>query len=102
VTLEERNPGTNANLIANITLIDGYSNKHKIGKKSPKSYVGTFAKRNKKITETLRSHLIGNQDRFGITSNDYQAFIEQRSASIAAALNAKLSCGRSDSTIEGD
>jgi hypothetical protein len=91
--LEEHDLGLPANLIANITLIDGYSNKHRIGKKSPKSYIGSFARGNKKLEQALSSHFIGNRERFGIDSNDYAMFIEERSAAIAAALNAKLSRG---------
>ena len=92
--LEERKPGSEANLIANITLVDAYSNKHKIGKKSPKTYIGSFAKKNKGIDETLCSHLINDRSAFGVDKDDYDLFIEKRSAAIANALNAKLSCGR--------
>lgn len=89
--LEDREPGSTPNLIANITLIDGYSNKHKIGKKAPKTYIATFAKKNKKIAQTLKSHLIDDAGKFGIDTNNYQLFIEMRAIAIAAALNAKLS-----------
>jgi hypothetical protein len=97
--LEERVPGSTPNLIANITLIDGYSNKHKIGKKPPKSYIGVFAKGNKKIAQTLRSHLIYDREAFGVDNNDYDLFIEKRSAAIAMALNLKLSCGGSGTLL---
>ncbi len=40
--LEDHNEGKEPNLIANITLIDGYLNKHRIGKKAPSEYIGTF------------------------------------------------------------
>jgi hypothetical protein len=91
--LDEHDAGLSANLIANITLIDGFSNKHKIGKKSPKAYIGSFARTNKKLDEALASQLIGGRDEFGIDTNDYAVFIEKRSEAIAAALNAKLSKG---------
>ena len=100
--LEEREPGSVANLIANITLIDGYSNKHKIGKKSPKSYIGTFAKHNKRIGQTLKSHLIGDLEAFGVDTNNYEIFIEKRSAAIASALNAKLARGTSPGSGEDE
>ena len=45
------------NLIANITLIDGYSNKHRIGKKAPSEYIGKFENDNKGLAETLKEHL---------------------------------------------
>jgi hypothetical protein len=100
--LEEREPGSIPNLIANITLIDGYSNKHKIGKKSPKSYIGAFAKHNKKIGQTLRSHLIGDLETFGVDTNNYELFVERRSAAIASALNAKLSRGSLPGSAENE
>jgi hypothetical protein len=100
--LEERMPGSIPNLIANITLIDGYSNKHKIGKKPPKSYIGAFAKGNKKIAQTLKSHLIDDQEEFGVSTNNYELFIEKRSAAIASALNVKLSRGGPDASTEGE
>ena len=94
--LEERVPESKPNLIANITLIDGYSNKHKIGKRPPKSYIAAFAKGNMKIVQTLKSHLVNDREAFGVDTNDYKLFIEKRSAAIASALNAKLSLGGSD------
>lgn len=56
--LEEHYKGKEPNLVANITLIDGYSNKHRIGKKAPSQYIGKFEKKNKELFDTLRTHLI--------------------------------------------
>ena len=100
--LEERAPASAPNLIANITLIDGYSNKHKIGKKPPKSYIAAFAKHNKKIAQTLKSHLIVDREQFGIDTNNYELFIEKRSEAIASALNAKLSRAGANFTAEDE
>src|SRR5882762_3017021 len=50
--LNETDLKAEPNLIANITLIDGYSNKHRIGKKPPSTYIGKFAKTNKSIAKT--------------------------------------------------
>jgi hypothetical protein len=88
--LEENQKGKEPNLIANITLIDGYSNKHRIGKKAPSEYVGRFAKDNKTLPEALRTHLIEDAGEYGVLSNDYNVFISRRAAAIAAALNVKL------------
>lgn len=79
-----------ANLIANITLIDGYSNKHRIGKKAPSEYISKFAKANDALAATLQTHLIRDLDGYGVTADDYAVFIERRSAAIAYALNVKL------------
>lgn len=78
------------NLMANITLIDGYSNKHKIRDKSPSLYISRFEIENENIDATLKSHLITNRDTFGIGDNDYEIFIKMRSREIARQLNRKL------------
>jgi hypothetical protein len=78
------------NLIANITLIDGYSNKHRIGKKSPSEYTGKFAKTNEALADTLHTHLIRDVASYGVNTDDYGLFIQRRSKAIALALNVKL------------
>lgn len=78
------------NLIANITLIDGYSNKHRIGKKAPSEYTGKFAKANEALANTLQSHLIRDVEGYGVNTDDYDLFIKRRSKAIASALNVKL------------
>lgn len=88
--LSEADPSKEANLIANITLIDGYSNKHRIGKKAPSSYIAKFGKTNKSLAKTLRTHLIEDLDEYGVTSDDYDRFIERRANAIALALNVRL------------
>lgn len=78
------------NLIANITLIDGYSNKHRIGKKAPSEYTGKFAKANDALADTLHTHLIRDAEAYGVGTDDYAKFIQRRSKAIALALNVKL------------
>lgn len=89
--LAKNAPDKEANWIANITLIDAYSNKHKISAKAPSVYIGSFAKKNSKLKEGLRTHLIGDVDSFGISDDDYDTFLEKRSSLIAQHLNEKLS-----------
>lgn len=88
--LKENDPDQEPNLIANISLIDGYSNKHGIGKKAPSKYLAKFAKTNKLLAETLQSHLIRDADAYGVNDDDYNTFIERRSKAIALAMNVKL------------
>jgi len=83
-------PNKQPNLMANITLIDGYSNKHRIGKKPPSEYIGNFAKHNKALPETLQTHLIKDLDGYGVNVNDYDRFVSRRAKAIALALNVKL------------
>lgn len=88
--LEVNFKGSEPNLIPNITLIDGYSNKHKIGKKPPSEYISKFSEDNSQIENTLKSHLINNVVEFGIDSNDYSLFINKRAHEISSALSKKL------------
>lgn len=88
--LEIHKKGSEPNLISNITLIDGYSNKHKIGKKPPSEYIGEFSEDNTQIDNTLKSHLINDVEKFGIYSDDYDVFIDKRSEEIASLLTKKL------------
>ncbi len=88
--LQDADPSKEPNLIANITLIDGYSNKHRIGKKAPSVYINKFAKSTKALGKTLRTHLIDDLDAFGVRSDDYDLFIDRRAKAIASALNVKL------------
>lgn len=78
------------NLIANITLIDGYSNKHRIGKTAPSKYTKLFVKTNKALPATLKTHLISDIYEYGVSNDDYVKFIKRRSRAIALALNVKL------------
>jgi hypothetical protein len=88
--LSAADPKAESNLIANITLIDGYSNKHRIGKKPPSTYIGKFAKTNKSLGKTLQTHLINDMKLYGVADDDYHTFISRRAKAIARALNVKL------------
>lgn len=83
-------PGEEPNLIANITLIDGYSNKHRIGKKAPSKYVNTFSKDNPSLSAALETHLIADIFTYGVSTDDYSTFIHRRARAIANALNVKM------------
>ncbi|CCG88043.1 GmrSD restriction endonuclease domain-containing protein [Erwinia piriflorinigrans] len=87
--VEKNCPSWEANLIANITLIDAASN-NKIRAKAPSLYVGELKTGNSKLLSSLRSHLINGQKSFGIQENNYEKFIKKRSDAIAEALNEAL------------
>lgn len=88
--LAENLPQAEANLMVNITLIDGYGNKHRIGKKPPSVYIRKFADENDKIADSLQTHLIGDLEDFGITTDDYDTFIKKRGQAMARVLRGKL------------
>lgn len=88
--LAEYKKSAQPNLMANITLIDGYSNKHIIGKKPPSEYMDMFVTSNSDIKETLKSHFIGEIEGWGIADDDYNKFIKRRSNAIVKFINKKL------------
>lgn len=100
--LELHDEAAEPNLLANITLIDGYSNKHRIGKKPPSQYIAKFASDNKDLAKTLRTHLIKNADTFGVTTNTYDTFIRRRSKAITQALSVKLMSPKPDQSAENE
>jgi hypothetical protein len=77
------------NVIANITLIDAASN-NKIRAKAPSEYIESFNESSSDLAASLKSHMIGNQQAFGIANDDYEKFLGERSATIANALNKAL------------
>lgn len=100
--LASASPNKNANLIANITLIDGYSNKHRIGKKAPSEYIGKFLKSNNGLNETLQTHLIKDIHTYGVLADDYDQFIQRRARAIALALNVKLMSVTAEQAAESE
>jgi hypothetical protein len=46
--------------------------------------------------------LIGDLETFGVDTNNYELFVERRSAAIASALNAKLSRGSLPGSAENE
>ncbi len=70
-----------ANHIANITIIDDRLNKNEIRDKAPSKYIKQF-KSNKRLDQTLRTHLI-ELDNSGIAEDEYDIFFEKRCRRIA-------------------
>ena len=79
-----------ANTIVNITIVDDYLNKRKIGGRAPSKYMAEFAADNIHLSETVKTHLIDDLVAFGVNADDYETFIEQRTKKILAELNARL------------
>ena len=89
--LKSHQPSAEPNLMVNITLIDGDSNKRLIGAKAPGVYIREFEKKdNPNLTSSLKTHLISDREKFGVLANDYDLFVAERSKAIAAKLNRKL------------
>ena len=66
------------NHVLNITIVDDYLNKREIKDDPPSKYMDKFRKRNSQISETMKTHLIGDLDDFGIWTNNYKRFLDRR------------------------
>ena len=66
------------NHVLNITIVDDYLNKREIKADPPSKYMDKFRKRNSQISETMKTHLIGDLDDFGIWTNNYKRFLDRR------------------------
>jgi hypothetical protein len=67
------------NHILNITIVDDFLNKREISAKAPSVYMNKFAKQNPEIEATMKTHLIGDFEKFGIWDDDYEKFLNERS-----------------------
>jgi hypothetical protein len=80
-----------ANSILNITMVDDYLNKREIGAKPPAAYMKSFRRANKKLEQTMHTHLIDDLDEFGIWENNYEAFLRKRGKKVLSELQSRLS-----------
>ena len=78
------------NNIVNITIVDDYLNKKEIGAKPPSTYMSAFAADNLELVDTMRTHLITDLEYFGIWSNDYNCFLENRALAISRELRNRI------------
>ncbi len=66
------------NHILNITIVDDFLNKREISAKAPSVYMKKFTKQNPDIDATMKTHLIGDFEAFGIWEDDYEKFLKER------------------------
>lgn len=85
-----KNKIENENCVLNITLVDDHLNKREIGAKAPSVYMKKFTERNPVITDTMRTHLIGDSNTFGITTDDYQKFLSARAELVSNELEKRI------------
>ncbi len=79
-----------ANVILNITIVDDNLNKRSIGARAPSEYMRQFADSNELLDETMATHLINDLDAYGIWTDNYEAFLEQRGKRVLKELNKRL------------
>lgn len=78
--------GWEYNHILNITIVDDYLNKNQIRAAAPATYMKKFEKGNVDIDKTMKTHFIGDFDKFGIRENDYEKFVHSRAKAVSKDL----------------
>lgn len=78
------------NNILNITIVDGYLNKNKIRAKAPSVYMKSFSEYNSALEETMKTHLIDDLNSFGVWSDDYERFFNERAKIVSKELYKKI------------
>lgn len=82
--------GWQINHVLNITIVDDYLNKNQIRAASPSSYMSKFEKDNPDIVKTMKTHLIGDFEKFGIEENDYERFFQARANAVSKELKKRI------------
>jgi len=78
------------NHILNITIVDDFLNKREIGKRPPSRYMAKFKKVNPELSDTMKSHLIGDLKSFGVWENDYDKFFSARANMVSRKIRNKI------------
>jgi hypothetical protein len=79
------------NNILNITIVDDFLNKRKIKAKAPSIYMKEFEEHNSvNLAETMKTHLIMDLDSFGIWTDDYESFLNERAKTISDELQKRI------------
>lgn len=89
------------NNVINITIVDDFLNKRKIRAQAPSIYMKIFADENPDLSITMRTHLIDIED-FGIATDDYDAFIQNRARAVSEALRTRIIPRPIDMTLQTD
>ena len=87
------------NHILNITIVDRHSNL-KIRAKAPSKYINDYKKKNPLISEHLKTHLIGDFEKFGILNDDYNKFFNERANLISKEIKKRVILTDADNYIE--
>ncbi len=87
--LRKNNIG-NENSLVNITLVSADLNKRKIKAKAPSIYIQDFLDENDDLKVSIKSHLIGDINDYGVMSDDYLVFLEKRAQAIFDELKLRI------------
>lgn len=86
----------NDNSIVNITFVSDKLNKKTIRSRAPSDYIIEFSENNPSLSDTLQSHLIDDIDKFGITSDNYKKFLEERAKRIVDEIKSRMNIMKKD------
>lgn len=79
------------NHVLNITMVEEFLNKGRIGANPPSVYINDFrANNNPNIEATMRTHLIGDLDEFGVWTDDYDTFLAKRAERVLAEIKKRV------------
>lgn len=84
------------NNVLNITIVDDYLNKRRIRARAPSDYMKEFKASNSSLDETMRTHLIGDLEKFGVWSDNYNEFLQARAEIVSSELKKRIIERRSD------
>lgn len=78
------------NHIANITIVDDFLNKREIRAQAPSKYMNKFKKKNRMLAACMKTHLIGDVDKFGVFEDDYDSFFNKRCKAFSRELQERI------------
>ena len=86
-----------ANHILNITIVDDYLNKRRIRDRPPSRYMKEFNSTNRRLPQTMKTHLINDLEKFGVWTNNYQKFLNMRADALSRAIGKRIIPQKGDS-----
>lgn len=78
------------NNILNITIVDDFLNKREIRDNPPSKYMEKFKAKNPKLSDSMKTHLISDLEGFGVWSDNYKLFCEQRAIAISSEIEKRI------------
>ena len=82
--------------------MDDFLNKRRIKDRAPSEYMAEFARTNRHIAATMKTHLIEDLDRFGVWSDDYDAFLAERAKLLSREIGDRIIEREEDARAQPD
>jgi len=79
-----------ANNVLNITIVDDFLNKREIRAQAPSVYMRKFEKMNPRLSEAMNTHLILDLDNFGVRTDNYGRFVQERAKAVSTELKNRI------------